>query len=161
MSFVRGGPALPAEQTIDRLTSWTSWGDQFRDFSGTAVYTTTFARPSGGSPSWQLDLGRVHESARVRLNGRDLGTLIAPPYRVQIDASRLTDRNTLEVHVTNLMANRIAAMDRAGVAWRKFYNVNFPARLPQNRGPDGLFSAAKWEAMESGLIGPVILSAIK
>ena len=29
-----------------------------------------------GGPAWQLDLGRVAESARVRLNGRDLATLI-------------------------------------------------------------------------------------
>ena len=41
-----------------------------------------------------------------------------------------------------------------------FYNVNFPARLPENRGPDGLFSAAKWEALESGLLGPVTLTPL-
>ena len=66
----------------------------------------------------------------------------------------------LEIHVSNLMANRIAALDRAGVRWRKFYNVNFPARLPQNRGPDGLFSASAWEPLDSGLIGPVTLTPL-
>jgi hypothetical protein len=69
-------------------------------------------------------------------------------------------RTPLEIEVTNLAANRIAALDRAGVPWKKFYNVNFPARTPQDRGPDGLFTAAKWEPAESGLVGPVTLRAL-
>jgi hypothetical protein len=67
----------------------------------------------------------------------------------------------LEVEVTNLMANRIADLDRRGVQWKKFYNVNFPARLQANRGPDGLFSAAKWSPLPSGLTGPVTLTPLK
>ena len=66
---------------------------------------------------------------------------------------QLRASNVLEVSVTNLMANRIAALDRAGVRWKTFYNVNFPSRLPENRGPDGLFTAAKWEPLDSGLLG--------
>ena len=78
-----------------------------------------------------------------------------------IDAGALAAENVLEVTVTNLMANRIAAMDRAGVAWKKFYNVNFPSRLPENRGPDGLFTAAKWAPLDSGLLGPVTLTPLR
>jgi hypothetical protein len=59
------------------------------------------------------------------------------------------------------MANRIADLDRRGVPWKKFYNVNFPARLQTNRGPDGLFSAAKWAPLPSGLAGPVTLTPLK
>ena len=44
--------------------------------------------------------------------------------------------------------------------WKKFYNVNFAARLPENRGPDGLFTAAAWEPLDSGLIGPVTLTPL-
>jgi len=64
------------------------------------------------------------------------------------------------VSVTNLSANRIRDLDRRGVPWKKFYNVNFPARFPENRGSDGLFSAAKWEPLESGLLGPVTLTPL-
>ena len=110
---------------------------------------------------WQLDLGRVAESARVRLNGRDLATLIGPPYRLVLDASQLRATNTLEVSVTNLSANRVRDLDRRGVTWKKFYNVNFPARFPENRGPDGLFSAARWEPLESGLLGPVTVAPVE
>ena len=121
-----------------------------QQFSGTAVYSATFPRPSGDASTWQLDLGRVHDSARVRLNGRDLGTLIGPSFTVTFESGQLLAQNVLEVYVTNLMANRIAALDRSGVRWKKFYNVNFPSRLPENRGPDGLFTAARWTALDSG-----------
>jgi hypothetical protein len=46
------------------------------------------------------------------------------------------------------------------VNWKRFYNINMPARLPENRGPDGLFTAAKWEPLESGLMGPVTLTPV-
>jgi hypothetical protein len=158
--FVRGGPGLPSRQVVDRLVSWTTFGREAEVFSGTATYTTTFARPKPGGTAWQLDLGRVAESARVRLNGRDLGTHIAAPYRVVLDASELKASNTLEVSVTNLSANRIRDLDVRGVSWKRFYNVNFPARYPDNRGPDGLFTAARWEPLESGLLGPVTLTPL-
>jgi hypothetical protein len=158
--FMKGGPTLPPSRTIDRLESWTTFGgEDVRNFSGTATYTTTFPGPGGGG-AWRLDLGRVHESARVRLNGRDLGTLIGPTYRLVVDPTVLRGTNTLEIRVTNLSGNRIADLDRRGVAWKKFYNVNMPARLPQNRGPDGLFTAAKWAPLDSGLIGPVTLTPL-
>jgi hypothetical protein len=161
VAFLSGGPALPSARTVERLSSWTSWGDEdLKRFSGTVRYTTSFQRPAGESTVWQLDLGNVHESARVRLNGHDLGTLIGPAFRVAIPDAQLVAENVLEIDVSNLMANRIAALDRARVAWRKFYNVNFPARLAQNRGPDGLFSAATWEPLDSGLVGPVTLRVL-
>jgi hypothetical protein len=112
------------------------------------------------SEQWQLDLGRVAETAHIRLNGRTLATLIGPPYRVVLDGSQLRATNTLEVSATNLSANRIRDLDVRGVPWKKFYNVNFPARLPENRGPDGLFSAARWAPLESGLLGPVTLTPL-
>ena len=158
--FLKGGPRLPSLQVVDRLVSWTTFGHDAEIFAGTAAYTTTFARPTSASKLWQLDLGGVAETARVRLNGRNLATLIGPPYRVVLDASQLEATNTLEVSVTNLSANRIRDLDLRGVPWKKFYNVNFPARLPENRGPDGMFSAARWEPLESGLIGPVTLTPL-
>jgi hypothetical protein len=157
--FDTGGPTLPSERDVRRLASWTTFGgEDVQQFSGTAVYGATFSRPSGNASAWRLDLGRVHDSARVRLNGRDLGTLLGPSFTVRLESSHLFPQNELNVFVTNLMANRIAALDRSGVRWKKFYNVNFPARLPENRGPDGLFSAAKWTPLDSGLIGPVTLT---
>jgi hypothetical protein len=162
LRFVAGGPTLPAERTIDRLASWTTFGgEDVKAFSGTATYSARFPRPGGSANLWRLDLGRVHESAHVRLNGHDLETLIGPHFRVTVSPEHLRASNLLEVRVTNLMANRIAALDRSGVPWKTFYNVNFPSRLPENRGPDGLFTAARWEPMPSGLLGPVTLTPLR
>jgi hypothetical protein len=161
VSVVDGGPDRPPEQSIGALASWTSFaGDEWKRFSGTARYTARFARPPGDAVAWQLDLGAVRESARVTLNGRELGTLIGPAFDVTIDRAQLTADNVLVVEVANLMANRMAALDKAGAGWKKFYNVNFPAKLPQNRGADGLFSAAGWEPLDSGLLGPVTLTPL-
>jgi len=158
--FVKGGPRLPSSRVVDRLVSWTAFEPDAETFSGTAAYTATFAAPLSPVRAWQLDLGRVAETARIRLNGQNLATLIGPPYRIVLDPSQLRATNTLEILATNLSANRIRDLDRRGVLWKKFYNVNFPARFPDNRGPDGLFSAAQWEPLESGLLGPVTLTPL-
>jgi hypothetical protein len=160
--FVRGGPELPEDVTTSTLGSWTRFeAAGVKAFSGTATYATAFPRPVPAAEAWRLDLGQVRDSARVRLNGHDLGTLIGPGFQLTFDGTLLADRNVLAVDVTNRMANRIADMDRRGVPWKKFYNVNFPARLRENRGPDGLFSAAGWEPFESGLLGPVTLQPVR
>jgi hypothetical protein len=86
---------------------------------------------------------------------------MGPPYTLDLPAEVLTASNRLEVRVTNLMANRIADLDRRGVVWKRFKNVNFPARLPANRGGDGLFTAAAWEPLPSGLLGPVTLTPLR
>ena len=77
-----------------------------------------------------------------------------------LDDAQIQAKNVLAISVSNLAANRIRDLDRRGVAWKKFYNVNFPARLPENRGPDGLFTAAGWDPLDSGLLGPVTLTPL-
>ena len=160
LRFVAGGPELPAATEIDKLGSWTDLdGEAVKCFSGTAVYTKSFIRPEQGD--WALDLGRVAESARVKLNGNELGVLINAPFRIRIPKELLKELNTLEVAVSNLMTNRIIDLDRRGVNWKKFYNTNMPARRRENAGPDGLFTAARWTPRESGLIGPVALIPVE
>ena len=58
------------------------------------------------------------------------------------------------------MANRIIDMDKNGINYKKFYNINFAAHERENRGPDGNFSAANWDALPSGLLGPVTFTEI-
>ena len=159
VQFTEGGPALPPALRLNELTSWTKLeGDAYKVFSGTARYALTFDRPQGPGGDWILDLGRVAETARVRLNGRELGTLITAPFRVRIPGALLKNTNTLEVEVTNLAINRVIDLERRGVKYKKFYNTNFPARRPEDRGADGLFDATKLAPRDSGLLGPVTLT---
>ncbi|HEU0186156.1 MAG TPA: glycosyl hydrolase, partial [Blastocatellia bacterium] len=166
LRFVSGGPELPAAIETDKpgspLGSWTNLdGEAVKRFSGTAIYTISFSGQGSERRDWLLDLGRVAESARVRLNGNELGALINAPYRIRIPKEALKDQNILEVAVSNLMTNRIIDLDRRGVKWKKFYNTNMPARRRENAGPDGLFTAANWTPRESGLIGPVALIPVE
>ncbi|UCD49759.1 MAG: hypothetical protein JSW27_19780 [Phycisphaerales bacterium] len=162
LRFVQGGPDLPATIQTETLGSWTALeGEAVKTFSGTACYTTAFGKPGEDADGWRLDLGRVCDSARVTLNGTELGTLISAPFQIAIPSEQLKAENKLEVYVSNLMANRIADLDRRGVNYKKFYNVNFPPRRRENRGPDGYFNAAQWPPQESGLIGPVVLVPLR
>ncbi|WP_217371882.1 glycosyl hydrolase [Spirosoma rhododendri] len=161
LNFLTGGPQLPKATEIASLESWTELNEAgVKEFSGSASYSITFPRPTGSAQRWQLDLGKVAESARVRLNGRDLATLLGPTYQLTLPDSLLRDQNELTVVVSNGMANRIRDLDKRGVNWKKFYNINMSARLKENRGPDGLFTAEHWQPRPSGLIGPVTLTPL-
>jgi hypothetical protein len=159
--FVSGGPELPAPLQVTQLDSWTKLaGDAGQKFAGTATYTTTFPLPTGSADGYLLDLGRVGQSARVQLNGQDVATLIGPAYQVYLTKNQLKATNTLAISVSNGMANRVADMDRQHQEWKLFYNVNMAAKLKENRGSDGLFTAAQWSPVASGLLGPVTLTPV-
>jgi hypothetical protein len=153
VTFLEGGSELPGSFQTPRLASWTELGDtNAQRFAGTARYTVDFDAPDKAPEHWLLDLGKVCQSARVRLNGSDCGTLIAPPFRVV--CGRLKPRgNRLEVEVTNLCANRIRDLDRRGVKWKNFYDINF---VGLDYKP---FDASSWPLTDSGLMGPVTLAA--
>lgn len=157
LEFIEGGPVKPEPRVLEELISWTeTGGDDVKNFSGTASYKTTFRKPKEPADAWILNLTKVNSSARVILNGKEIAVLTGPEFRVVIDDSMLKRKNTLEIKVSNLMANRIAWMDRNKIEWKNFYNINFAARRPENN-KNGIFDASGWEPRESGLTGPVLL----
>jgi hypothetical protein len=99
--------------------------------------------------------------ATVYLNGEKLATMIGPDYKVTIDSSKLKESNELEIQVSNLMANRMIDLEKKGVNYKKFYNINFAANKRENVGKDGTFTAINWQPFESGLIGPVTLTLLQ
>ena len=161
IEFIDGGPVLPAKTTLPRLMPWTQLeGEGYGNFSGTAKYTVDFRKPAGSAAAWLLDLGVVNESADVVLNGKKIATLIGPTFQLVIPAGEIKENNRLEIIVANLMANRIAYMDRNKIEWKKFYNINMPARLSEN-SKNGLFDASHWKVYPSGLTGPVTIGAVE
>ncbi|GAB4033044.1 glycosyl hydrolase [Spirosoma gilvum] len=161
LQFVSGGPKLPAPVEVDKLGSWTELNDEgVKQFSGSATYTLSFAKPAGTGNGWLLDLGKVAESASVQLNGQNLGTLIGPTYQVFVPGSLLRDANSLVVTVSNSMANRIIDMDQHKQPWKIFYNINMSPRLREDRDEAGLFTAERWQPKPSGLLGPVTLTPV-
>ena len=153
VTFTDGGPALPAPLKLRRPAFWTE-SPGTEAFSGTAVYRAEFhlSETAAAAAGWRLDLGDVRECAAVRVNGRDAGTAWMPPYRLDHVGPLPAGKNTLEVEVTNLAANRVAAMDRNGEKWQRAYFVNIDYKP---------FDAAKWPVLPSGLAGPVTLTPLE
>ena len=156
VEFLSGGPELPRPYTTNSLASWTSCEeDVYKWFSGTARYSIEFERPEAGADEWVLDLGRVCESARIRINGQDGGILWSLPFRRPVGRLVREGKNVLEVEVTNLSANRIRDHDIRKVPWKKFHDINF---VNIHYRP---FDASTRDLMDSGLLGPVRLMPMK
>jgi hypothetical protein len=156
--FLSGGPEMPATATMNLPGYWTTLADtNAQRFSGTAVYSLEFDAPAkldaSQSPWFELDLGKVAQSARVRLNGAALGTVFTPPYKVVANNLKVSG-NVLEVEVTSTSANRIRDLDRRGVQWQNFYDINFVNQDYKK------FNAADWPVADSGLLGPVTLTPL-
>lgn len=108
-----------------------------------------------------LDLGRVEQSARVRINGTDVGFAIMAPYRVTFDASVLKPgRNVLEVEVTSVGQNRLRQLGKDGVRWAYFQDVNIIdyRYLGKPCAEAKGFDTATLSLSDCGLFGPVELS---
>ena len=124
---------------------------------GPAV-ASTLAGAGSSVTLWARRADQVAELQQGR-NPRFLGDRALAPelratgdFRTAVDGERLAPgRHRLEVEVTNLMANRIRCLDRQGVEWRRFYDINFVTVQYQP------FDASGWEPLESGLLGPVRL----
>ncbi|QHS59336.1 glycosyl hydrolase [Chitinophaga agri] len=153
LTFTAGGPYKPADRILDGLVSWTALSDTAADsYSGSAVYTKTFTLPEKSAAEYILDLGEVHESARVTINGQDAGIYWAIPFTGRIGAYLKQGVNEIRIEVANLMANRIRYMDQHGMSWRNYHEINF---VNINYKP---FDAGGWALQPSGLVGPVTIT---
>jgi hypothetical protein len=156
ITFTKGGPEIPPALSAPALKSWTDLGgDAAQRFAGTARYRLEFDAPSASADDWMLGLGDVRESARVRLNGRDVGTVWSLPMRLRVGTHLKAGRNVLELDVTNLAANRIRDLDQRKVTWKIMREINF---VNINYKP---FDAAGWALTPSGLLGPVTLTPLR
>lgn len=159
LSFPESEPAIEGTYNIGTLGSWTDvevgQGQPVNSSTkinmGTGLYRVEFDLPAMPAAEWQLDLGDVRESARIRINGQEVATLFAVPFRTLVGQYLKPGKNVLEVEVTNLPANRIAEYDRQGIKWRKFKDINVVG-INYKKGGYG-----QWHTVPSGLLGPVKL----
>jgi hypothetical protein len=179
----------PEQVTLEKLVSWSEhsapgvkgtpnakhrvWEPKY--FSGTATYTKTFAIPPqmlGENRDLVLDLGRVQVVAEVKLNGKDLGVLWKPPYRVDITDAAKPGENALEVRVTNLWVNRMIGDESLPEDSSRNPDgtlKEWPAWVREGKpSPTGRHTFTSWRLwkagdplLESGLLGPVTLRAVE
>jgi hypothetical protein len=118
---------------LDRLKAWPDI-PELADASGIGTYTTTFTLPKRwNTKDWgaTLDLGRVTDTFRVKVNGHLVRMDQIDP-TADIRSFLKPGKNTLVVRVATTLNNRLSALDPAF----------------KNRGV----------IQEYGLIGPVVLS---
>lgn len=152
LHFADSQPEIKGTFDIDRPSSWTNIDHPAaKNNMGTGVYSLDIELPAIPADDWILDLGDVRESARVRINGVDAGCVWAVPYQLKVGQFLKSGTNHIEIEVTNLPANRIAELDRQGVQWRKFKEINI---VDLNYRPANY---AHWAPMPSGLNSEVRL----
>ncbi len=135
----------PKSVVFDELISWTlrpETGIKF--YSGTATYRKSFDYPGtmASGSRFLLDLGDVAELAEVRLNGKSLGIVWTPPFRIDITSGLKPEGNELEIDVVNFWPNRIIG----------------DSSLPENKRVTRTNIRtldSRTELMKSGLFGPV------
>ena len=146
----------PSSVQMPALTSWTSNPDPgVKYFSGTATYTKVVR----ASPAWfrsgqhiYLDLGKVRDIAEIKINGKPVGFVWAPPYRLDVTTALRPGINRLEIKVTNEWTNRQIG-DRLLPPGKRVLSQG-DAASPGIGGGTGLFGGPAQPA-ESGLLGSV------
>ncbi|MDR0352930.1 MAG: hypothetical protein LBI02_06175 [Opitutaceae bacterium] len=145
------GLGAPARVPFEKLVPWGMHADAgVKYFSGTATYTHAFQAERAWLADGArvlLDLGGVGDIAEVAVNGRPLGILWKPPYRIDITGALHDGGNHLEIKVTNQWTNRLIG-DMALPDGEKILSS------PVRPGPRGVAAPA---LPESGLLGPATL----
>jgi hypothetical protein len=161
------GWGAPRTASFEKLQSWTeSDHEGIRFFSGIATYRKTFELPESLAKQQRLflQLGDLAEIAEITLNGKKLGLVWLPPYRIEISGAARAGANQLEIRVANLWANRLNA-DSLLPESRRFTRSNLDriqtdptSDSSYGRVPHGRTRPVYTEIprlMKSGLFGPV------
>ena len=163
----------PAKVTFEKLEDWSKRAEEgIKYYSGAANYRTSFHVSAEAleqpAARWYLDLGKVAVMAEVRVNGKMLGIVWKPPYRVNVSGVLKPGDNVLDLKVVNLWINRQIGdeqlpddcdrnADGTLKSWPKWVQEGKPS-------PAGRYTFSSWKLwkkgdllQESGLLGPVTL----
>jgi hypothetical protein len=167
----QSGRGAPDAVALETLISWTEHPEPgVKYFSGSATYVKMIEIPAdrlGPGKALYLDLGRVKDFAEPVLNGKPLGVLWKPPFRVDLTGAARPGRNELTVRVTNRWPNRLIGDEQLpeNVEWAGIRLKAWPDWLlkgtPRTSGRITFTTWHHWKKddplLESGLLGPVQL----
>ena len=139
----------PESIVFEKLGDWSRHPDErVKYYSGIAAYEKRFVLPEKWDSSDDrrvfLDLGDVREMAEVWLNGRRLGVVWAPPFRLDVTEALRQGDNRLVVRVANQWPNQIIG------------DLRLPEKERRTRTNITAF-AADSPLVPAGLLGPVVL----
>jgi len=152
------GWGAPASAVFPNLISWTQHPqDGIKYFSGIATYEKQFELPAALLEEGNrvlLDLGRVKFVADVYLNGKRLGILWKPPFRLDVTDAARPGKNRLVVEVANVWSNRLVGDARSPEGARY-------CRTNMKRSQTRKVPWKETPLLESGLLGPVRLHLVR
>jgi hypothetical protein len=131
------------ERTVS-LDCLKDWRDipALRYNSGRGSYTARFSlgeEYNGAETAIIIDLGSVHDTAELRINGVDVGKMLMYPYRMDVSRYVACGENTVEITLTTTLRNRLIGYGESGDERYR----NYKGR----------------ELMPAGLVGPVQIVA--
>jgi hypothetical protein len=152
----------PEKVTFEKLEDWTTRPEKGINFySGIATYSKSFEITESTQSRLFLNLGEVHCMARVRVNGREVGTVWTAPWQTEITDAVKEGKNQLEIEVVNLWANRLIGDEQFpddGIKDRKWPDWLLEGK-PRSSGRFTFCTFKFYDAnsplQKSGLIGPV------
>ncbi len=152
----------PGTVTFEQLSNWAVHSDPgIKYYSGTAVYHQTFNVPDLKKRQTWLDLGKVKNMARIRLNGKDLGVVWTAPWQVDITGVVKQTDNELEIEVVNLWPNRLIGDEQFpydGIQngqWPEWLTKGIPRTSGRYTFTTHKYFTKDSPLLESGLLGPV------
>ncbi len=161
-----GGSPKPV--AFDSLQDWTTRPEPgIKYYSGPAMYRKSFDCPAAGSGRRMfLNLGKVHNLASVRLNGRDLGTVWCAPWSLEITKEVKQKDNALEIEVVNLWPNRLIGDEQLPADYERDDKGKLKSlpdwllkNTPRTSGRITFATYNSWKKddplLPSGLLGPV------
>lgn len=156
LTALKGGPKLFDPVQLPALQFWTDLeGADYQNFAGTCAYETTFKMKKMQGTDYLLRLRHVEASVNVIVNGEEVATLWSFPFELKIGQYLKKGDNTIRLEVSNLAANRIRHMDREGIEWKKFENINI---VNLDYRP---LDASNWDVLPSGISGKAELVELK
>jgi hypothetical protein len=162
----------PGKIEFESLTDWSNRPEEgIKFYSGKAVYSKIFIMPESAMSvkisDIYLNLGKVKNMARIKLNNKDLGVVWTDPWQVKISDAIRKGNNQLEITVINLWINRLIGDESE--LWDGIENGKWPEWLingTQRPSKRYTFTTHRFykkgdPLVESGLIGPVRIEILK
>lgn len=174
------GKGVPTELEIESLRSWTELDDrEINYYSGAGTYLKSVNIPRGKirkDARYYLDLGAVQAIAKAFVNGKEVGILWRPPFKIDITSAIRPGKNEFRIEVVNLWVNRqigdeFLPEDTKRTGYERYkgqpYENGVLAEYPEwlladGKSPTGRQTFTSWRLwnktdtlQSSGLIGPV------
>ncbi|MDI3546454.1 MAG: (4-O-methyl)-D-glucuronate---lignin esterase [Halanaerobiales bacterium] len=153
--------------TKNALGNWkldTFQGGELKHVNAPGIYETILSindiSKYKGKPCF-LDLGEVHTVAEVKVNGKQAGTLMYSPYKLDISGYLKQGENIIEIKVTSRIMNRyigfgLAYKNTTGAEQKTYQYYKEVSEVSTGWGGN---SSSNY--VDAGLLGPVCSIILK